>query len=62
LHVVPGTHDRVKFNRWFGRGHVTFWLPHVAGVPTQMPPRHWSFNVDASKSVHAVPLAVCKLC
>jgi hypothetical protein len=61
-HVTPGTHARVKCNRWFGRGHVTFWLPQVAGVPAQTPPKHWSLKVDASKSVHAVPLAVSELC
>jgi hypothetical protein len=49
--------ELVKLRRWFGRGHVTFWLPHVAGVPTHTPPKHWSLNVPALKSVHVVPFA-----
>jgi hypothetical protein len=57
LHVLPGVHVRVKLSRWLGTGQVTFWLPHVAGVPTHTPPKHRSLNVLASKSVHVVPFA-----
>jgi hypothetical protein len=58
MHVLPGMQVLLKLSRWLGSGHVTFWLPHVAGVPTQTPPMQRSLSVTASKSVHAVPLAV----
>jgi hypothetical protein len=60
LHVVPGTHVRVKFNRWFRSGHVTFWLPQVVGTPMQVALmlKHASRYVEALLSSHAVPVPV----
>jgi hypothetical protein len=56
LHVWPGIHVLSNLSRRCS-GHATFWLPQVAGVPTQTPPAQASPNVPLSKSLHAIPLA-----
>jgi hypothetical protein len=57
LHVAPGVQAVLKLSLWLGSAHVTFWLAHVAMVPTHTPPKHRSLIVPSLKSVHTDPLA-----